>query len=251
MDFQEYCRQIDLKEKSLAEVRNEFKEMEGDLDGDETSSAKKFDAFFSTQLRHTEKMAELTNEFIQHSKRVLDVGCGTCTPTLWMALQNPDKDFYALDKSPLMLKEAKEKKQNLVNRGLKIDNVELILADKYSIPFENEIFDTVYQCRPQFTDEPSFLEMCRVLKGNGLMLTLKVLKKETYEENYKQIKKGKWVDNDYVPRDWGSFEKRVMRIFEIDGDGLENRVIAYMRLKTNTSLSRSARRYSLASSGSA
>lgn len=265
MDFREYCRTLGIEEIGLKEAKRRVEELGNKVPQGVSEYMKRnslkykdlvpalgYDIFFSTELRQTKKMAELTEEFIENSRRILDVGCGTCTATLWLALNNPDKEFYALDKSKIALNEAERKKYILEKNGMKLENVRFVNGIQFDIRFPDEYFDTVYQHRFAYTDEPSFREMQRVLKDDGFMLSMKIVTNQSYKKYSSSLKQGQWVDYDFVPQDWGSFKKKETRIFEVDGaNSHEKKVLSVVRIKGEASLSRSAHQYSRASSGSA
>jgi SAM-dependent methyltransferase len=73
--------------------------------------------------------------------RVLEVGCGTGAQTLTLARRSPGAHFISFDHSAVSLREARAR---LAAAG--ITNVELHLADLFSLPFPPASFDHAFVC---------------------------------------------------------------------------------------------------------
>jgi ubiquinone/menaquinone biosynthesis C-methylase UbiE len=101
---------------------------------------------------------------------VLEAGCGVGAQTKIIATKNPDSKFVSVDLSEESILEAKE---NIKSLG--IENVEFRQADIYSLPFEDETFDSVIICFVlEHLHNPiqALGELKRVLKKDGIMMCI-------------------------------------------------------------------------------
>ncbi|MFV9511327.1 class I SAM-dependent methyltransferase [Tepidibacillus sp. LV47] len=139
--------------------------------------AKDYDQWYESKLGsfvdQVEK--ELIEEMAKpkENEKVLDLGAGTGTYSLWLARRG--LKVTALDQSKEMLNIAQEKAEK---EGLKID---WHLGDAHQLPFENETFDLVVSVTAiEFMDDPNkvLFEAMRVLKPNG-RLVIGLLSKES------------------------------------------------------------------------
>ena len=101
---------------------------------------------------------------------VLEAGCGVGAQTKIIATKNPDSKFVSVDISEDSIREA----QKLV-QSININNVELRQADIYSLPFDDETFDSVIVCFVlEHLHNPikALKELIRVLKTGGRIITI-------------------------------------------------------------------------------
>lgn len=73
--------------------------------------------------------------------KVLEAGCGIGAQTVILAKNSPGAEITSIDVSPDSLEKARE---NVKSKG--IENVRFLLADIFSLPFEEESFDHVFVC---------------------------------------------------------------------------------------------------------
>jgi ubiquinone/menaquinone biosynthesis C-methylase UbiE len=106
---------------------------------------------------------ELFRNIVKNSEKVLDIGCGTGHPSLYIA---KDVEFIiGIDKSKRMIEIAK----NRLKRS-KVDNIVFEVGDAASLKFPDESFDVVILCGSLATlsdKKKSLQEIKRVLKKNG------------------------------------------------------------------------------------
>jgi len=106
---------------------------------------------------------ELFRKVVKNSEKVLDIGCGTGHPSLYIA-----KDvgsIIGIDKSERMIKIAK----NRLKRS-RVDNIIFEVGDAASLKFPDKSFDVVILCGSLATlsdKKKSLQEIKRVLKKNG------------------------------------------------------------------------------------
>ena len=108
-----------------------------------------------------------TKNILKSNYKVLEIGCGTGIVSLGIAAQA--ESVVAVDISPKMIAVAKEKAAKL-----SIDNVDFQIADGYSLPYENNMFDVVILSNIlHIVKEPGSLltEVSRLLKHDGLLVT--------------------------------------------------------------------------------
>ena len=101
---------------------------------------------------------------------ILEAGCGVGAQTKIIATKNPDSNFISVDISDDSIKEA----QQLIN-SLGIPNVEFKQADVYSLPFNDETFDSVIICfvlEHLHNSNHALNELKRVLKTGGTMIAI-------------------------------------------------------------------------------
>ena len=106
---------------------------------------------------------EIIKKYVNKKTKILDIGTGGGEKLLKIAPYA--NEAYGIDKSVSMIKTARN---NLKKSGLK--NVKLILADSNNIPFNDEYFDVVFCIHAPFEVK----EVKRVLKNNGIFITLQV-----------------------------------------------------------------------------
>jgi SAM-dependent methyltransferase len=101
---------------------------------------------------------------------VLEAGCGVGAQTKIIATKNPESNFISIDISNDSIREA----QQLIN-SLGIPNVEFKQADVYSLPFNDETFDSVIICfvlEHLHNSNHALNELKRVLKTGGTMIAI-------------------------------------------------------------------------------
>lgn len=88
-------------------------------------------------------LSELLHQGIGYApgRRVLEVGCGTGAQTVFLAASSPGAEIVSVDFSPASLEMAKAR-ATAAGHG----NVEFLLADLFSLPFEDASFDDVFVC---------------------------------------------------------------------------------------------------------
>ena len=113
----------------------------------------------------------------QHGSRVLEVGFGTAKTLTKFAGKVGDAEVYGLDISVGMTKRAKKRVRSRSLSG----NVDLILGDAGSSPFQNSVFDIVFSSYVlDLIDTPDILkflsEFKRLLKRNGRLVLVSLTK---------------------------------------------------------------------------
>ncbi len=101
---------------------------------------------------------------------VLEAGCGVGAQTKIIAAKNPDSYFISVDISEESLKEAKDTVD-----ALGITNVEFRQADIFSLPFDDETFDSVFVCfvlEHLYNPKQALNELKRVLKKGGTIMAI-------------------------------------------------------------------------------
>jgi SAM-dependent methyltransferase len=127
---------------------------------------------------------ELFRNAVKGCEKVLDIGCGTGHPSLYIA-----KDvgsIIGIDKSERMIEIAKNKL-----RRSEIDNVVFEVGDAASMRFPDESFDAVILCGSlaTFSDKKRSLEeIKRVLKKNGKVACIEAnwLYQSTHERHFQE-----------------------------------------------------------------
>ena len=101
---------------------------------------------------------------------VLEAGCGVGAQTKILATKNPDSNFISVDLSEDSIREAKG-----MIKSLGINNVELMQADIYNLPFNDETFDSVIICfvlEHLHNPTQALNELKRVLKKGGTIVAI-------------------------------------------------------------------------------
>jgi len=101
---------------------------------------------------------------------VLEAGCGVGAQTKILATKNPDSNFISVDLSDDSIREAKG-----MIKSLGINNVELMQADIYNLPFNDETFDSVIICfvlEHLHNPTQALNELKRVLKKGGTIVAI-------------------------------------------------------------------------------
>lgn len=118
---------------------------------------------------HSKALCEhFFNNGLLHSKKLLDVGCGTGAMLDMFASLLPDKEFVGIDSSQEILTHAKE---------IENPNIQLIRGEASSLPFEDNSFDFVYtRLVLMHNPNPSKIiqEMIRVCKPNGIIMSVEI-----------------------------------------------------------------------------
>jgi SAM-dependent methyltransferase len=129
--------------------------------------------------RESERLSDQANtlsEILHHDttfppgSRVLEFGCAVGATTLVIARKNPDTHFIATDVSEESLAKA-----SILLKEEGIENVELIKADVYDLPFANEIFDHVFGCFVlEHLDKPidALSSVSKTLKSGGSITSI-------------------------------------------------------------------------------
>ncbi len=150
------------------------------------SFAQEYDDWYQTKLggfvdKVEKKLIEDLAEFDEDEK-VLDIGAGTGTYSIWMAKKG--LKVTALDQSSEMMEKGKVKTER---EGLTID---WKLADANSLPFSDNSFDLVVSVTAiEFMDHPKTVlkEAVRVLKPNGRLIIGVLTKESAWGELYQSI----------------------------------------------------------------
>lgn len=145
---------------------------------------------------------ELFRNAVKGCEKLLDIGCGTGHPSLYIA-----KDvgsIIGIDKSERMIEIAK----NRLRRSA-VDNVVFEVGDAGSLRFSNESFDAIVLCGSlaTFSDKKRCLnEIRRVLKKDGKVACIEAnwLYQSTHESHFQ----GK---GNFVLREKGSIRYRYVR----------------------------------------
>ena len=101
---------------------------------------------------------------------VLEAGCGVGAQTKIIATKNPDTIFTSIDISDVSIAEATSMAEQM---GIK--NVRFEQADLYSLPFEDETFDSIIICfvlEHLKSPTQALGELKRVLKKGGTMVAI-------------------------------------------------------------------------------
>lgn len=119
-----------------------------------------------TTRERTFKERLLDEAALAPGQRVLDVGCGTGTLTVWAKQREPGIDIAGIDGDPAVLRRAERK---AAGAGLQIDFREALADD---LPFEDASFDRVltslvFHHLPRDVKERSAAEIARVLRPGG------------------------------------------------------------------------------------
>ncbi|MFX0560374.1 class I SAM-dependent methyltransferase [Tepidibacillus infernus] len=147
--------------------------------------AKDYDTWYQTKLGNFVDRVE--KELIEslaspkQGEKVLDIGSGTGTYSLWLARKG--LNVIAIDQSVEMMKVAKEKAEA---EKLSID---WNLGDAHYLPFLGNSFDLVISVTAiEFMDQPQLVlrEAMRVLKPNGRLVVGLLTKKSPWGELYRQ-----------------------------------------------------------------
>lgn len=184
-----------------------------------------YDVRFSYEFALDERIAGYLNGFIELEKggRVLDVCCGTGLILTALALNHPDKCFYGIDISQVMVWEAEKKM-----RFLGLRNMELIKGDHTKTNFEDGYFDVVYESRRQSYSEKYREEMYRVLKKGGYNLSASILNKTDGDRMMEKFG-GDWIR--YNGGDPGDYEKKGAMVVDIPNDRSGKKVLFIARKK--------------------
>lgn len=129
---------------------------------------------------------------IEKNMKVLEVGCGSGAFTTYIARAiGKQGKVNALDIQQGMLNQLKEKLSNPQNND--IDNIELINASAYNLPFKNNSFDLVYMISV-FQEIPDGIkalnEVKRVLKPGGILAISEFFTDPDYPLRSTTIKQG-------------------------------------------------------------
>lgn len=119
---------------------------------------------------HLAPLAAATLKVGSAPERVLDIGCGTGTATLFLSREYPQARVRGVDLSPRMISEANSK------IGLDPEaRVAFRVGDASDLPYPDENFDLVCQ-----TNMPIFFaEIDRVLRPGGTVIIASSLGQET------------------------------------------------------------------------
>ena len=101
---------------------------------------------------------------------VLEAGCGVGAQTKIIATKNPDSKFLSIDISEDSIEEAKQMAETL-----NINNVTFRQADLYSLPFENDTFESIIICfvlEHLTNPKQALFELKRVLKTGGTIVVI-------------------------------------------------------------------------------
>lgn len=148
--------------------------------------AKHYDSWYQSKLGNfvdsvEKNLIEEISEFNDNEK-VLDIGSGTGTFSVWMA--NKGLKVTGIDQSKEMIKVAQEKaeKENL--------EIDYVLGDAHKLPFADETFDLVVSVTAiEFVDDPKSVlkEAMRVLKPNGRLVIGALAKESPWGELYEEL----------------------------------------------------------------
>jgi len=119
-----------------------------------------------TVRERTFKERLLDQAALTAGQRVLDVGCGTGTLTIWAKEREPGIDIFGIDGDPEVLRRAAQK---ATEAGVQIDLREALADD---LPFDDGSFDRVitslvFHHLPTDVKQRSAAEIARVLKPAG------------------------------------------------------------------------------------
>lgn len=127
--------------------------------------------YFRTVYRN---ILALTEKYISHNSKILDIGCGTGELVFLLSGKAPEGEIIGLDISKEMIETAQKKKLER-----KTSNVQFIASRANFIPYEDECFDLVFclNALHHFPDHPRFFkEIDRILKKDGAFVLLDLIK---------------------------------------------------------------------------
>jgi ubiquinone/menaquinone biosynthesis C-methylase UbiE len=125
---------------------------------------------FMNLLNKKQYQSILSNINIEKTSVVLDVGFGNGYLIRKILSKNPKK-IYGIDISKDMVNQTKRK----MEKHLKNKKIDLMVADVKDLPFNNDLFDSIYTVNTMyFWDYPkeSFSEIIRTLKKDGMFLNV-------------------------------------------------------------------------------
>jgi ubiquinone/menaquinone biosynthesis C-methylase UbiE len=133
----------------------------------------------------------LKNLDFKNSRKILDVGCGTCI--LFENVYDEGKIFVGLDISEKILREGWRKFRDKTN-------LFLVLADAEHLPFRDKVFDTIFAITLiQNLPNPirSLKEIKRVSKSEASIVVSGLKRKYTFKEFKSIISKAIFLSESY------------------------------------------------------
>jgi ubiquinone/menaquinone biosynthesis C-methylase UbiE len=129
--------------------------------------AHRYDSFVDRRVKSYDTLLEKLLQEIDAGATVLEVAAGTGAVSLRLA--EKAGYVYGVDISPAMVQQARKKA-----RANKVENVEFLVEDAYSLPFETNTFDAVIcsnALHNMKNPEIALREMRRVLGHRGRVIT--------------------------------------------------------------------------------
>ena len=149
------------------------------------------DSNFRRKLQPPDKLIQRSG--IKEGMHVLKVGCGSGAFTTFVGrVVGEEGKVYALDIQPEMLEQLGNKLSKPENKD--IENIELITAGAYDLPFDDNSLDLVYMVTvlQEIPDRNKALQQVkRVLKPGGILAVTELLPDPDYPFKSTTIKIGR------------------------------------------------------------
>ena len=126
----------------------------------------KYESFIEKNWKIYPSLLDKIAEDVNAGDITLEVACGAGLVALKIA--HRASNIYAIDISEPMVDEAKEKM-----KAKEINNIEFSVEDAYSLPFDNEMFNTVIcnsALHNMINPQKALSEIKRVLKPDGRLI---------------------------------------------------------------------------------
>jgi ubiquinone/menaquinone biosynthesis C-methylase UbiE len=129
------------------------------------------------------EQANLIQDYLQNTdnQQVMEIGCGQGFNSIYLANQNPQTQFIGLDLSPLHIKQAQQKKQNL-------KNIQFQVGDFQQLNFAEASLDLIFAVESFcYTRDINliFKQLAKTLKPQGKVIIFDVFT----HPNFKNIDK--------------------------------------------------------------
>jgi ubiquinone/menaquinone biosynthesis C-methylase UbiE len=133
------------------------------------------------------EQAKFVNELLENNKhlKILELGSGKGFNSIYLAENNPEKEFKGIDLSPYHIEISNRKKESL-------ENLSFSQADFQTTNFNNNEFDLIFEvesiCHAQNMDK-TLMEVYRILKKNGKFVLFDGFRTSEFELLDEDLKK--------------------------------------------------------------